>query len=286
MTRTYGDELAVIAVTYSPGKTLPAFLDSLGKATTRNVRVILADNGSTDGSVEEAEQRRDVELLRTGGNLGYGRAANRGVAELGDEFGWVIIANPDIEWGEGSIDELLAAAERWPRGGAFGPLIRDVDGSIYPSARQLPSISKGIGHAAFGKLWPDNPWTTSYKQTEAAVQERVSEWLSGACQLIRREAFDSVHGFDETYFMYFEDVDLGDRITKSGWLNVYVPSAEIVHIGGAATDQAKGKMLAVHHESAYHYIADRHQGPVWAPLRAVVKVGLDVRLKLETRKEE
>ncbi|HEX2299115.1 MAG TPA: glycosyltransferase, partial [Pseudonocardiaceae bacterium] len=91
-TTGYGQELAVVTVTYSPGATLETFLDSVAKATTRPVRVLLADNGSTDGAPERAAQRDGVSLLRIGENVGYGTAANRAVVELGPEVGWVVVA--------------------------------------------------------------------------------------------------------------------------------------------------------------------------------------------------
>jgi N-acetylglucosaminyl-diphospho-decaprenol L-rhamnosyltransferase len=281
----YGQELAVVVVTYSPGETLERCLDTLEKATTRPYVVVLADNGSVDGAPEKAAERPGVTLLHTGGNLGYGTAANRGVATLPDEYGWIVVANPDLEFGAGSLDVLLEAASRWPRGGAFGPLIREPSGEVYPSARLTPSLGKGIGHAVVGKVWRDNPWTKAYKQSDTSVVEREAGWLSGSCLLMRRAAFDSVDGFDPRYFMYFEDVDLGDRLTKAGWQNVYVPSAEVVHIQGHSTARSSDTMLAAHHESAYRYIADRHQGLKWAPVRAGIKAGLTLRLKTETRKK-
>jgi N-acetylglucosaminyl-diphospho-decaprenol L-rhamnosyltransferase len=247
--------------------------------------VVLADNGSVDGAPEKGAERPNVTLLHTGGNVGYGTAANRGVAELGSEYGWIVVANPDLEWAPGSLDTLLEAGTRWPRGGAFGPLIREPSGDVYPSARLTPSLGKGIGHAVVGRVWRDNPWTKAYKQSETSVEEREAGWLSGSCLVMRRKAFDSVDGFDPRYFMYFEDVDLGDRLTKAGWQNVYVPAAEVVHIQGHSTARSSDRMLAVHHESAYRYISDRHQGLKWAPVRAGIKAGLALRLKAETRKK-
>lgn len=283
--KQYGDRLAVVTVTYSPGKTLARFLDTLDEATTQApVRVVLADNGSTDGAPEQAAAEREhVQLLVIGENVGYGTAANRGVVQLPDEYGWVVVANPDLEWGPGSLDTLLEAAKRWPRGGAFGPLIREPNGEVYPSARLVPSLGRGIGHALLGKVWAGNPWTRAYRQEDRAVGERPAGWLSGSCLLLRREAFDSIQGFDPRYFMFFEDVDLGDRLGKAGWLNVYVPTAEVMHIGGVSTAKVKPKMLAAHHDSAYRFLADRNPGPVNAPLRLAIKAGLALRLKLETR---
>jgi N-acetylglucosaminyl-diphospho-decaprenol L-rhamnosyltransferase len=282
----YGDQLAVVTVTYSPGDSLAAFLDSLGSATTRPHLVVLADNGSVDGAPERAAERPGVQLLRIGENVGYGTAANRAIAGLGPEYGWVVVANPDVVCRPGSLDELLAAGERTPRAGALGPLIRDADGAVYPSARLVPSLGRGIGHAVLGPVWPANPWTRAYRQADAATGERDAGWLSGSCLLLRRTAFDSVDGFDPRYFMYFEDVDLGERLTRAGWRNRYVPSAEVVHTGGHATTanaQVSTRMLAEHHRSAYRFLADRHPGARWAPLRLGLRAGLGVRSRLAVR---
>jgi N-acetylglucosaminyl-diphospho-decaprenol L-rhamnosyltransferase len=282
-TPRFGDDLAVVTVTYSPGETLETFLDSAGKATSRPFHVVLADNGSTDGAPERAAQRDGVSLLRIGENVGYGTAVNRGVAELGPEVGWVVVANPDIEWHPGSLDELLAAAQRWPRAGALGPLIREPDGAVYPSARLLPSLGRGIGHAVLSPFFPGNRWSTAYRQSAAAPSERTAEWLSGSCLLVRRVAFESIEGFDSRYFMYFEDVDLGERLGRAGWHNVYVPTAEVTHLGGHATSRVGERMLAEHHRSTYRYLADHHPGLRNAPLRLVLRAGLAARLQLMRR---
>jgi N-acetylglucosaminyl-diphospho-decaprenol L-rhamnosyltransferase len=269
--------VSVVAVTYSPGPALARFLDSLAGASSRPVEVVLADNGSTDGSPQRAAERTGVRMLATGGNLGYGRAANLGVAATSTE--WVVVSNPDVEWQPGALDELLAVAARWPRAGAVGPLIRTEHGQVYPSARELPALGQGVGHALLGTVWPGNPWTRRYRR-EQQPSERTSGWLSGSCLLLRRAAFDSVHGFDPRYFMYFEDVDLGERLAAAGWLNVYAPSAEIVHTGSHATALNRQAMFVEHHRSAYRYLAGHYRGWRWAPVRLVLRAGLVARSRL------
>jgi N-acetylglucosaminyl-diphospho-decaprenol L-rhamnosyltransferase len=105
-------------------------------------------------------------------------------------------------------------------------------------------------------------------------------WLSGSCLLVRKAAFDEVGGFDERYFMYMEDVDLGDRMGRAGWQNVYVPTAEILHDKGHATGRDPGLNLAAHHTSTYTFLADRHPGWWQAPLRWAFKSALTVRAGL------
>lgn len=278
------DELVVVTVTYSPGPHLERFLATLSHATDRPVTVVLADNGSTDGEPEAAAARYpNVRLLCTGGNFGYGTAANRGVAQIAGGGEFVIVANPDVQWGPGSIDALLAAAQRWPTAGALGPLIRDPDGAVYPSARHQPSLIRGGMHAVVGPFWKNNPWTAAYRQDRLEPSERPVGWLSGSCLLLRRSAYDQIGGFDERYFMYMEDVDLGDRLSAAGWLNVYVPAAEILHAKGHATGRDPARNLAAHHESTYTFLADRH--PRWwqAPLRWTIKGALATRASLVVR---
>jgi N-acetylglucosaminyl-diphospho-decaprenol L-rhamnosyltransferase len=283
------DELTVVTVTYSPGAHLDRFLASLSHATERPVTVVMADNGSTDGAPEEAVERHpNARLFRTGANLGYGAAVNRAVAsylddaESGDaEF--FVVANPDVVWGPRSIDAMLEAARRWPRAGALGPLIRDPDGSVYPSARHQPSLIRGGMHAVVHPFWKSNPWTAAYRQDRMEPSERAVGWLSGSCLLLRREAFDEVDGFDERYFMYMEDVDLGDRLGQAGWLSMYVPTAEILHDKGHATGRDPARNLAAHHRSTYTFLADRHRRWWQAPLRWSIKSALAVREGLVVR---
>ncbi|HVE63929.1 MAG TPA: glycosyltransferase family 2 protein [Mycobacteriales bacterium] len=271
----------MVVVTWQPGESLDRFLDSLGAATAGPApSVLLADNGSTDGSVERAAMRPGVTLLRTGANLGYGGAANVGIGH-GDSPGeLVVIANPDIVWHPGALDELVAGAQRWPRAGALGPAIITMSGDLYPSARSFPSLSRGIGHALLGWWWPSNRFTQSYRRERRDPVEATAGWLSGSCLLLRRAAFDEVGGFDPAYFMYFEDLELCRRLSRAGWQNVYVPSAVVTHEGGAATRQARSAMLRAHHRSAYRYIAAEYAGARWLPVRLVLGAGLISRYLL------
>jgi N-acetylglucosaminyl-diphospho-decaprenol L-rhamnosyltransferase len=271
------DALRVVAVTYSPGEVLEGFLGSLAEATVLPVEVVLADNGSTDGAPERAAAgHANVEILRTGGNIGYGAAANAGLAGL--TSGYAVIANPDVRFEPGSIDELLAVARRWPRAATVGPAIMTPGGELYPSARDLPRLSTGAGHALLGWAWPANPWTARYRREREAPRERPAGWLSGSCLLVDLGAFWSVGGFDPGYFMYFEDVDLAERLSRRGWLHVYAPSAVVVHEGGHATRREPHRMQRVHHTSALRYLAGQYPGRRHSPLRVALRAGLGARM--------
>jgi N-acetylglucosaminyl-diphospho-decaprenol L-rhamnosyltransferase len=272
--------LRVVVVTYSPGPSLAGFLTSLQSATSRPYEVVLADNGSTDGAPQAAAGGA-VTLLETGGNLGYGRAANAGAE--GFEGEWLVVANPDLTWTPGALDTLLAAAVRHPRAGCLGPAIRTPDDRLYPSARAFPSLGRGLGHAMFGWCWPGNPWTRSYRAEQGRPEEGLTGWLSGSCMLLRRAAFAQVDGFDPSYFMYCEDMDLCRRLAEAGWENVYVPSAVVAHAGGQSTQRVAKAMLAEHHRSLYRYLSRRYPGLLRAPLRALLALGLAVRYVVASR---
>lgn len=268
----------VVVVTYSPGDSLASFLNTLQAVVP--LEVVLADNGSTDGSVQAAVGP-GVRLLETGGNLGYGKAANLGASGFGGD--WLVVANPDVTWEPGALDELLAAGARHPRAGCLGPAIRTPDGQLYPSARAFPSLGRGTGHALFGWWWPANPWTRAYRAEQGSPVEGTTGWLSGSCMLLRREAFEAVGGFDPTYFMYCEDMDLCRRLGEAGWSSVYVPSAVITHTGGHATSRSAGPMLREHHRALYRYLSRQYAGPAYAPVRGVLAVGLLLRYLLAAR---
>ena len=144
-------------------------------------------------------------------------------------------------------------------------------------ARAVPTVATGIGHALFSSIWPSNPWSRAYRDEADMTAQRPAGWLSGSCLLVRWEAFDAIGGFDERYFMYLEDVDLGDRFTRAGSQNIFCPDAVISHAKGHSTQAHAGAMLRAHHSSAYRFQADRH--PAWwqAPLRAALWLGLQAR---------
>lgn len=273
--------LAVVTVTFSPGRYLSDFLESLRLATSLPTLTVLADNGSTDGVPEAAaREHEDVEFLDTGGNIGYGAGMNAGARfarahGVDDEF--FLIANPDVTFSEGSLDELIACARRHPDAAAVGPRIVEPDGSNYPSARAVPTLLTGIGHALFGTIWPSNPWSRAYRDDADMDSERPAGWLSGSCLLVRWAAFEQIGGFDERYFMYLEDVDLGDRFVRAGWRNIFCPTAVITHAKGHSTKAHRGAMLRAHHDSAYRFQADRHPHWYQAPLRAALWMGLRAR---------
>ncbi len=268
----------VVCVTYRPGPELDDFAASLDA----DVELVVVDNGDDHAVARRVAERHGGSLLVPGSNVGYGAAANFGAMDATQP--WLVVANPDIVWHPGALAALLDAGDRHPEAGALGPALLNPDGSRYPSARALPSLRQGVGHALFARIWPTNPWTRAYQGAGAADEERAAGWLSGACLLLRREAFEQVGGFDEGYFMFFEDMDLGARLAAAGWSSVHVPSAQVTHVGGTSWRDRPAGMIRAHHRSAVRFLSRRY--PRWYhwPLRTALRVGLGVRQAIEVRR--
>ena len=277
--------VAIVTVSYGSADVLPTFLSSLPAASTDALEVVVADNkpGDGDGILKLAAQHH-ASYLPLAANHGYGSAANAAIAALPASVCWVLISNPDVIIGQGAIDTLVATGEADARIACVGPAIV-TDGVVYPSARAIPSLRTGVGHALFANLWVNNPWTNAYRHDwkQPSPTRREAGWLSGACLLVRRSAFEEVSGFDSGFFMYFEDVDLGYRLGKAGYRNVYEPSAVVTHTGAHSIGSDSGRMIAAHHESAQRFLNKKYAGAWLWPVRVALTVGLKLRSAIMTR---
>ena len=275
------DCVRVVTVAYNPGGELERFLESVGHATRRQVHLVIADNGSDHELVHELAERFGARVVGGRDNLGYGGGANLGAADLNED--WVVVANPDIVWEPGSLDVLIDTAVDHPRAGCLGPRIVNPDGTVYPSGRALPTLGRGAGHALLTRVWPSNPFSAAYHSQNGIDQVREVGWLSGACLLLPAQMWRQLGGFDDAYFMFFEDVDLGARVARAGRTNLQVPAAVVVHEQGASWKARPERMIRAHHASARRYLAGVYAAPWQAPLRWGISAGLRVREEIEVR---
>ena len=269
--------IAAIVVNYNTRDHLLACTESLLREGLSPVVVV--DNGSDDGSEEALLQRYpQVRWAASGANVGYGSAVNIGAAAVSSKY--MLICNPDVILGRGAVAALSKFLDDRPRVAVVGPRIVDVDGTLYPSARRFPDLVESFGHGLLGQVWPGNPFSRRYRMTDwdhASAKE--VDWVSGACFLVRRKAWDAVGGFDRSYFMYLEDVDLCWRLREAGWSVAYEPVAPVVHVQGASADRHPYRMLYAHHVSMWRFAYRRTKG--WRRCALVfVMPGLACRLVL------
>jgi N-acetylglucosaminyl-diphospho-decaprenol L-rhamnosyltransferase len=269
-------QVGAVVVAYDAGDHLLACVDSLSGQVDE---VVVVDNASTDGSVQSlARQRPGTRLVALGANLGYGAAANWGVAETASPL--VLVCNPDVVVSNGAVRRLADQMGADPGLGVVGPRILNPDGSTYPSARRFPSLLEAAGHGFLGLLSPSNPFSRRYRMLDwERLCYREVDWVSGACLMARRRAWDQVGGFDPRYFMYLEDVDLCWRLRQRGWRVAYQPEAEVVHHQGASARARPYRMVLAHHLSMARFAAATARGPRRLLLPAV-EAGVALRATL------
>ena len=278
--------IAVVTVSYGSADVLSHFLDSLADASSESIDIVIADN-KPDGSeqVPDLALASNATYLPMGSNKGYGYAINAAVQSITHPIDWILVSNPDLIMGPRSIDALVAVGDEDSTIGSVGPATFTNAGDLYPSARAVPSLRNGVGHALYANLWIGNPWSRAYRNDSGnSMQRRDAGWLSGACVLVRKSAFDELNGFDPGFFMYFEDVDLGYRLGKLGYRNVYEPAATVTHTGAHSTNSDSNLMIAAHHDSARRFLNKKYSGTLLWPLRVVLALGLNLRSMLTRRK--
>lgn len=269
-----GKTVGLVLVTYQSAEDLPPFFESLPTAVEPyGLDVIAVDNVSSDNSAELVEEFGG-RVIRNPRNVGLSAAINQGAAATDAE--WILVANPDTHLSPGAIATLVETASSDDRIGMIGPRIARLDGTLYPSGRHFPSLAIGIAHALLGGVWPTNPATRRYFGKQVTEVSDV-DWISGCCMLFRREAFEAVGGFDDRYFLYFEECKMALDMHRAGWRVVLDPTVQIRHREGGSMRSAPFRKVRAHHRSALRFYCDFHKGSPWLLFAPLVAVGLAVR---------
>jgi N-acetylglucosaminyl-diphospho-decaprenol L-rhamnosyltransferase len=169
---------------------------------------------------------------------------------------YLLFLNPDTEWFTGTLSDLVAVARAHPRAGIVGPMLRNPDGTAYPSGRRFPSLLNAVGHAFVSPITRANPFTRRYEMDGwDRTSEREVDWVSGACMLFRRTAFEEMHGFDERFPLYAEELDIATRLRGAGWSVVFTPDVEVIHAVGVSTggEGRPHRLVVMHSQSLYRY---------------------------------
>jgi len=204
---------------------LRACLDALAGQTRRADAIVVVDNGSTDGSADGLEATHpDVRVQRLGANVGFAAANNRAIASLGTT--WVALLNPDAFPEPDWLAALLRAAESHPEFSLFASRLLRADD---------PSRLDGTGDVYYASGLAAR--RDHGQDAGPATATRAPEEVFGPCAaaaLVPVEVFRAHGGFDESYFCYFEDVDLAFRLRLAGHRCLYVPDAVARHVGSAS----------------------------------------------------
>ncbi len=274
-----------MTVSYGSGQDLEEFLSSL-REFEGDVNVVVVDNKPDDENVAELSQRFEALYLPLPQNPGYGAGMNAGMRELREahgDFDAFFFCNPDVKFIEPTTGLLTKSLLTDALAGSIGPRLLNDDGTTYPSARNIPSIGTGLGHALFSKVWPSNPWSRSYQNAADYDRRRPAGSLSGAAVMVKSTVLDAIDGWDEKYFMHFEDIDLGWRIGQAGYENIYEPSVAVEHSGAHSTKKHAVMVERAMTRSAIRFMNKRYAGFWFTPLRWAITIGLQIRGWLKVR---
>lgn len=236
-------KVTVVVVNWNGEQFLERCLAALIAQTLRAYEIILLDNASTDGSVEIARQFSTVKLMALNQNTGFARGNNLAIGAASAESEWIALINPDAFVEPCWLEALLLAVEANPEFDVFGSrLVNAADSTLLDGTGDACHISGLV-------------WRTAHGVSESTLDESECEIFSpcAAAALYRRSALLEVGGFDEDFFCYTEDVDLGFRLRLAGYRCLYVPSSLVHHVGSGTTGGANSDF------SVYH----GHRNLVW-----------------------
>ena len=229
-------KVTVIIVNWNGERFIEQCLDRLMAQTVAPHEIILLDNASSDGSVEIAKRFPAVRLMLSHENTGFARGNNLAIQAASEESDWIALLNPDAFAEPRWLEMLLTAAQDYPSFDFFGSkLLNALDPARLDGAGDTYHISGLV-------------WRMGHGQPVPRVGEQPQEIFSpcAAAALYRRSALRQIGGFDEDYFCYVEDVDLGFRLRLAGYRCLYVPSS-IAHHLGSGTTGGKHSEFALYH---------------------------------------
>jgi hypothetical protein len=265
-------DISVIIVSFNTESVLKKCLEHVGVATeSLDSEVIVVDNNSRDGSADMvAIEFPEIRLIRSSENLGFAAANNLAFRVARGRF--LVLLNSDAFVSEDGIRLAFDHMQADPGVGAGGARLIGSDGSWQPSVRMFPSILNGIlTFTGLAARYPKSRFLgradRTWEDSGAAVD---ADWVPGAFTIIRKEALERTGGFDESFFLYYEEVDLCHRLRHMGYRVRYFPDVEVIHLGGESSKQqgglslsASGKQLTLWRlRSEFLYYRKYHGGAV------------------------
>ena len=272
-------DLTVIILNWNTCNDLRVCLTSIFEQTFRNhIEVIVADNASQDESREMVRREFPrAKLVEHSTNLGFCAGNNRAIPANPGRY--VLFLNADTRITPCAFDSLIDFADANSDAGIIGPKLLNQDGSLQYSCRRFPNLGAGFfRNTPLGRLFPKNRFTQDYLMSDwDHSTARDVDWISGAALMIRRETLQQIGAFDESFYMYCEDVDLCYRAHEAGWRVVYFPDSVVYHIIGRSSDQVPARATYYFHTSMYRFYKKHYARTTPLPIRPLIIPGLIAR---------
>ncbi len=239
--------LDIIIVNWNSGNLLSKCINSIKNATDNSFglnRVVIIDNSSNDGSLEKFENiKLPLTIIENVQNLGFAKACNQGAKE--SQADYLLFLNPDTSLFKNSLNEPITFMQRIENTniGIIGVQLVDEMNNVsrtcsrFPNAFSLVYMSLGLDRL-FPKIFPGH-FMTDWNHKESKTVDQVM----GAFFCVRRNLFEKLNGFDERFFVYFEDLDFSLRSKEYGFKSYYLASAQIYHKGGGTSEKIKAVRL-------------------------------------------
>ena len=275
-------DIAVIVVNFNASALARRSIETAAAdLADRSWTAIIVDNASTDGGPAALQGLPHTTIIANHTNVGFGAAVNQAVRTTDARLLWLL--NPDCEVRPGAFTALLETLDRHADCAIAAPQLLNADGSVQASARGEPTAWTGLfgRHTLLTRFFPSSGIARrnlpAADLVASGVESAPVDWVMGAAMLIRREPFDLVGGFDERYFLYWEDADLCRRLRDRGWTTRYVPAARVPHAGGASAKTRSREATRAFHRSAYLYYATHVVPSRWHPVRWFARAALTAR---------
>lgn len=282
--------LTTVVVSFNSASLIGDCISALTRSKdSHSNSIVIVDNASSDDTVQVIRRLYPaVTVIVNARNAGFGEACNIGAhAEGSSEF--IFFLNPDCIVRDDTIAVLLNVHRTQSLVGAVGPVLRDNLGRVELSPGPSPDLLTVVGQLFGAGRWLGNAKVTKAlsgiprmmrsSTLEASLRRRrgtisaggplASGFLSGACMLVRRDAFDDVDGFDRDFGLYYEDADFCERLRKRGWRIWFEPSVEVLHMGGASSAGRFRRYHPVAYSALVRYLR-RHRGWAYASAARVL----------------
>ena len=275
-------KLSIVIPTFNAHEWIEQCLDSirLHGPGGGDYELIVIDDKSTDDTVAIVREKfSDVRLLLNEKNVGFGRTVNVGLRASSGQY--ILVLNNDTWMHEGALDAMVAYLDEHADAGIVGPKVLSGDGSLQQQCRRrIPTPTSALLYfSGVASLFPKSPKVAGYLMTTADENQTTEvDAVSGACLMVRRAVMDGLHGFDEEYCLYGEDMDFCWRTKLAGWKVVYHPAATITHFGGQGGTGKKRLYATIEWHRAMWIFYRKHQAPrVAFPERALVYSGIALK---------
>lgn len=263
-------QLSVIIVNWNTGSLLKQCLESLASLPEQELihHVVVIDNASQDTSIEQAKEfakEHGYAIFKEKHNLGFAKANNiawKYITAHGGNDDHILLLNPDTVVRPGALGALIETLEKGKTTGIVGPTLLEATAEIQPSVRSFPTLPVLLFlFLKLHRIFPSLPFWKKYMMTSFDyTKEQNVDQVMGAAFLIRNTVAHSLALLDESFWIWFEEVDFCKRARNKGWNTVYTPSATILHYGGTSFNQLVGLSRTKPFLSSAIVYAKKHLG--------------------------